>query len=77
LLGKRLMQEKLRNGASFDNRLDHLKESVRHLVGNGSDHVKDVATSGGRLIRQHPIATIAIAAGIGLGIGMFLFMRRR
>ena len=62
----------MRNGAArFEDRLDNLKHSVRHLVDSGGEH----ARSGGRLIKSHPLIAIAIAAGVGFGV--YMLMRRR
>ena len=63
-----------RNGiaSAFEDRLDHLKESVRGLVDFSAskfDDVKDYSKAGvsklGGLIKNHPIAALAIAFGIG------------
>ena len=63
--------------ATFEDKLDTLKESMRSLVDYGSDKagvVKDYGARGvsslGRMIKQHPIAALGIAFGIG-----FLAMR--
>ena len=63
--------------ATFEDKLDTLKESVRSIVDFGSDKAEVVkqygargATKIGGLIKQHPIAALGIAFGIG-----FLAMR--
>lgn len=63
-----------RNGtmATFEDRLDSLKESMRNLVDYGSD-IKDRAVDAsktgiskmGSLIKDHPIIAIGVAFGIG------------
>jgi hypothetical protein len=56
----------------FDTRLDALKNSAKHLVDVGGDRatrVKDSAIAQidriGLLIKQHPVAAVAIAFGVG------------
>ena len=62
--------------ANFEARLDHLKDSIRTLLADGGDRAKSVATSRGRMIKLHPIAAVAIAAGIGFGVFMLVRSRR-
>jgi hypothetical protein len=62
--------------AGFEDRLESLKDSVRELIDFG--RVRDTVVSGtrktGSLIKEHPIAALAIAFGIGY-IAMRLMRR--
>ena len=58
--------------ATFEDRLDSLKESMRNLVDYGSDikdRVVDTSKTGiskmGSLIKDHPIIAIGVAFGLG------------
>jgi hypothetical protein len=58
--------------ARLDHQLDALRDSVKHLVDIGGDKagaIRDSAMSGvkhmGKVIKEHPIAAVAIAFGIG------------
>lgn len=68
-------------GSTFEDRLDSLKESVRDLVDAGGERagaIRDSVVAGtkktGSLIKQHPVAAIAIAFGVGY-IAMRLMRR--
>ncbi len=58
--------------SEFESRLDSLKDSVRELLDAGSERAasfKDTAMTNanklGNVIKEHPIAAIAIAFGVG------------
>jgi len=69
----------------LNSRIDSLTDSVKHLVDAGADKavsLKDATVSGvsklasqtAKLVKKHPIATVAIAFGVGY-IAMRLIRR--
>ncbi len=58
--------------SEFESRLDSLRDSVKELFDAGSEraaNLKDTAMTGanklGKVIKDHPIAAVAIAFGVG------------
>jgi len=58
--------------SELESRLDSLKDSVRELIDAGSERAanfKDTAMTNanklGNVIKEHPIAAVAVAFGIG------------
>ena len=66
---------------NFDEKLDNLRNGVKHLVDAGTDRASDLKDIGisqmdrlEKLVKKHPFAAIGIAFGVGY-IAMRVFRR--
>jgi ElaB/YqjD/DUF883 family membrane-anchored ribosome-binding protein len=49
----------------MDSQLDSIRDSVKHFVDIGEDTARSGIKQLGRLIKDHPVAAVAIAFGVG------------
>ena len=58
--------------ADFESRLETLRDNIKHILETGSDRASDIKDSAisnanklGKIVRQHPLAAVAIAFAVG------------